>query len=132
MGEKGWTGRLLVAPIPIMAELVWDRLPQPAAYLLVMEQGPQVKARGMPKGPKMVREALQTKRTPVHFSVSDDKLGATWLGSVPPQPSHYNKLGELREYRPTLHQQQPTVNLQNPLPAPKPKLTILKAAQKRG
>ena len=47
------------------------------AYLLVTEQGPQVKARGMPKGPKMDRKAFQTKRTPVHYSVSDVRVGAT-------------------------------------------------------
>ena len=88
MGEEGWTGTLLVSPIPIMAKLVWDRLPQPTVYLLVTEKGPQVKGRRKHKGPKMARKALHAKRTPVHFSVSDIKVGATWLGSVPPQPSH--------------------------------------------
>ena len=67
-----------------MAELVWDRLPQSAAYLLFTEQGPQVKVRGMPKDPKIVGAVFQTKRAPVHSSVSDVKVGATWLGSVPP------------------------------------------------
>ena len=39
--------------------------------------------------------------------------------------------GELRECGPTPHQQQPAVNLQHSLPDPEPKLTILKAPQKR-
>ena len=53
---RGRTDRsTLVTPIPIMAKLVWDRPPQPTAYLLAVEQGPQVKAKGMPKDPKMVR-----------------------------------------------------------------------------
>ena len=68
-----------------MAELVWDRLHQPMAYLLVMEQGPQDKVRGMPKGPKTIREALQIGRTPVPSSASGATVGATWLRSVPPQ-----------------------------------------------
>ena len=34
-----WTGALLAAQIPIMAKLVWDRLPQSAAPLSDMAQG---------------------------------------------------------------------------------------------
>ena len=71
-----------------MAKLVWDRLPQPTVYLLVVEQGPWVKVEEMPQDPKVVMAAFQTKRTPVHSSVSDVKVGATWLRSVLPQPSH--------------------------------------------
>ena len=85
VGEEGQTGTLLVTSIPIMAKPVWDRLPQPAAYLLVTDQGPQVKARGIPKGPKSIREALEIGRTPVPSSTSGVKVGATWLGNVPPQ-----------------------------------------------
>ena len=88
MGEEVWTELLLVASIPIMAKLVWDRLPQPTVYPLVVEQGPQVKVREVLKDPKMVRAVFQTRRTPVHSSVLDVKVGATWLGSVLPQPSH--------------------------------------------
>ena len=79
---------LLVTPIPIMAKLVGDRLPQPAVYLLVVGHGQQGKVNGMPKDPEMVRVMLQTRRTPVHFSVSDVRVGATWLGRVPPQSKH--------------------------------------------
>ena len=60
--------------------------PQATAYLPVAEQGPQVKARGMSKGPKIAREALQIGRTPVPSSASGVKIRATWLGNVPPQP----------------------------------------------
>ena len=88
MGEGGQTELLLVAPVPIMAELIWDILPQPTVYLQVMEQEPQVKVRGMHKDPKMVRAAFQTRRTPVHSSVSDVKVGATWLRSMLPKPSY--------------------------------------------
>ena len=70
-----------------MAKLVCDRLHQPSVYLLVMEQGLQVKVREMPEDPQMVRAAFQTRRTPVHYSVLDVKVGATWLRSVLPQPS---------------------------------------------
>ena len=87
-GREGQTGEPLVAPIPIMVELVWDRLPQPTVYPLVVGQGLQGKVKGMPKDPKMVRVMLQTRRTPVHFCVSNVKAGATWLWSVPPQPNH--------------------------------------------
>ena len=69
---------------------------------------------------------LQTRRTPVHFSVSTVKVGATWLGGVKPD------WWELRECIPTPHQQQSTVDLQHYLPDPKPKLTLLKAVQKKG
>ena len=58
MREDEQTGTLLVTPTPIMAKLVQDRLPQPTVYLLVVEQGPQVKVREMPKGPEIPREAL--------------------------------------------------------------------------
>ena len=85
MGEQGWPGTLLVAPTPIMAKLVWDILTQPTAYLLVMEQGPQVKARGMAKGPKIIGEALQIGRTPVPSSASGAKVGAIWLRNVQPR-----------------------------------------------
>ena len=39
MGEDGWTGTPLVTPAPTMVKLVWDRLPQPTAYLPVMAPG---------------------------------------------------------------------------------------------
>ena len=39
--------------------------------------------------------------------------------------------GELRECGQTPHQQQ-SINLQHSLPDPKPKLTLMKAAKKRG
>ena len=68
-----------------MAKLVLDRLLQPAVYLPVMVQGPQVKTREMPKGLKIVREALQIGRTPVSSSASGAKVGAAWLWNVPPQ-----------------------------------------------
>ena len=61
------------------------RLPPPTMYLLVMEQGPQSKVKEMPKDPKIDRVMLQTRSTTVYFSVSDVKVGATWLGSVSPQ-----------------------------------------------
>ena len=86
MGEDGWTGTLLVTPAPTMAKLAWDRPPWPAVYLPAVVQGPQVKARDrMPKGPKIAREALQIGRTPAPSSASSAKVGATWLGNVPPQ-----------------------------------------------
>ena len=87
MGGGGQIELLLVALIPTMAKLVQDRLPQPTVYLLVAEQQPQVKVKEMPKDPKMDRVMLPTRRTPVHFSVSNVKVGATWLGSVLPQPN---------------------------------------------
>ena len=84
VGEEGQTEILLVTPIPIMAKLVYGQTT--SAHSISAGHGPQVKARGMPR--IMVRAAFQTRRTPVHFSVSDVKVGATWLVSVPPQPSH--------------------------------------------
>ena len=87
MGEGGQTELLLVIPIPIMAKLVRDRLPQPTVYLLVMGQGQQGKVKGMPKDPKMVRVMLQTRRAPIQFSVSNVKIEAIWPESVPPQPN---------------------------------------------
>ena len=41
MGGDGQTGALLATPAPIMARLVWDRLPQPAAHLPAVPQGLQ-------------------------------------------------------------------------------------------
>ena len=57
VGEDRWTGTLLVTPAPTMVKLAWDRPPQPTAYLLVMAQGPQVKARDRQnvQGPKITR-----------------------------------------------------------------------------
>ena len=72
-------------PIPILTKLVLDRLLQPRAYLPVVAQGPQVKARELPKGPKIAREALQIGRTPVPSNASGAKVGATWLENVPSQ-----------------------------------------------
>ena len=60
-----------------MAKMVWDRLLQPAVYLLVMAQGPQVKAREMPKGLKIAREALQMGRKTVASSASGATVRAT-------------------------------------------------------
>ena len=85
IGEDGQTGTLLVTPTPIMGKLVWDRQPQSTSYLLVVAQGLQVKARKMPKYPKIPTEALQMGRTPVPYSASGAKVGVTWLGNVPPQ-----------------------------------------------
>ena len=85
MGEGGQTGTLLVLPTPIMAKLVLDKMLQPTAYLPITEQGPQVKAREMPKGLNIAREALQIRRTTVPSSASGAKVGATWLRNVPPQ-----------------------------------------------
>ena len=85
-GEDRQTGTLLVAPVPIMARLAWDRPPQPTVYLSVVAQRPQVKARDrMPKGPKRAREAPQIGRIPAPSSASGAKVGATWLRNVPPQ-----------------------------------------------
>ena len=90
VGEDGWTGTLLDVPTLIMAKLVWDRLLLPAGPLLAMARGPPLleDRDRIPKDPKIVREALQTKRIPVCCNVSDVKVEATWLWSVPPQPSH--------------------------------------------
>ena len=69
-----------------MGKLVLHRLPQSAVYLLIMELGPQVKAREIPKGSKIPREALKIGRTPFPSNASGAKVGATWHGNVPPQP----------------------------------------------
>ena len=59
MGGDIWIGALLAAPAPIMAELVWDRLPQSAAHLLAVAQGlQQVGTRDrIAKGQKIDRKA---------------------------------------------------------------------------
>ena len=87
VGEDRQTGTLLDALTPIMVKLVWDRLLPLNAPLLAMAWGsPLLEARDrMLKDPKMAREALQI-RTPVPSNVSGAKVGATWLGNVPPQP----------------------------------------------
>ena len=84
VGVDGCTGALLATPVPIMAELVWDRLPQSTVHLSVMAQGPPLlEARDQThKGP---RKALQIRRTPVPSSASGANVGATWLGNVPPK-----------------------------------------------
>ena len=74
---------------PIMAKLAWDRLPWSAVHMLLMAQGPQVKTRDrMPKGPKIDRRALLPGGIPDSSNISGARVGATWLGNVPPQPSH--------------------------------------------
>ena len=97
VGEDRQTEMLLLNPTPTMVKLAWGNLPQLAADLPVKAQEPQIKVKGMPKGPKIVREDLQTKRTPVHFSVSDVKVGATWLGMCNPSQVVKPNWGELRE-----------------------------------
>ena len=125
MGKDGQIGTLLVTPVPTMVKLAWDRLPQPAVYLPVVAQGPQVKARDrMPKEGSQLPPVLQMPR-----------LGPYGSGMCHPSQDFKTCLGELRECRPTPHQhqlQQPTVGPQHSLPDPKPKLAILKATQKKG
>ena len=130
MGEEEWAELILVTPIPIMAKLVWDRPPQPIVYLLVMEQGPQVQVREVPKDPKMVRVVFQTRRaqfTPV-FPMS--RLGPHGLGVCYLSKS-LNQTWGTEGMWPIPHQQQPTVNLQHSLPNPESRPIILKEAQKR-
>ena len=79
--EHSWS-----PPAPTMVKLAWGRPPQPAVYLLVTVQGPQIKARDkIPKGPKIAREALHIRRIPAPSNASGSKVRATWLGNVPPQ-----------------------------------------------
>ena len=87
VGGEGQTGVSLVTPIPIMVKLVWDRLPQPTVYLLVAGQELQSKVRGMPKYPKMARVILQIRRTPVHFSFCDGKVGDHMAWECATQPN---------------------------------------------
>ena len=88
---RGWMDRN--TPICPNSHNGWTGLGQPAVYLLVMAQGLQVKAREMPKGPKIPREALQIRGTPVPSSASGTKVGATWLGNVPPPGKTLNQAG---------------------------------------
>ena len=77
-----------------MVKLACDRLSQLAAYLPVMAQGLQVKARDrMPNGPNIAREALQTGRTPVPSTASGAKDGATWLGKCATPAKTLNQSG---------------------------------------
>ena len=68
-----------------MAKLVWDRLPQCAAHLLAMAQGPPL-VYPRDRTAKGVKKALLTGRTPAPYSVSAARAGAIWLGNVPAQP----------------------------------------------
>ena len=60
------------------------------------------------------------------------RLGPHGLGVCHPSQIIKPDQREPREYGPSPHQQQPTVDLQHSLPDPKPKPTLLKAVQKRG
>ena len=126
MGEDRWTGTLLDAPTPLMAELVWD--------LLAMAQGPPLlEARDrMPKDPKIARKALQIGSTPVPSNVSGARLRPHGLGMCHPSKDFKPVQGELRKCSPIPHQQHPTLGPQHSFPDPEPKLTILKATQKKG
>ena len=113
-----------------MAELVLHRLPQPTVYLLVMEQGPQVKAREMPKGPKIPRKALQNRKDTSSLQCFRCQGWGhmAWECAIPAKT-----LNQSGGNKPHQHQsQEPTVGSQHSLPDPKPKLTILKVAQKKG
>ena len=74
-------------PIPTMAKLVWDRLPQPAEYLLVTEQGPQIQVREGPRTQRWSGQSFKQKGpqfTPV-FLIS--RLGSHGLGVCYPAKS---------------------------------------------
>ena len=83
---RGWMDRNTPScPAPTMVKLAWDGLPQPTAYLLVIVQGSQVKARDrMPNDLKITREALQIGRTPVPSNASGTKVGPHDLGMCHP------------------------------------------------
>ena len=134
MGGDRQTGALLATPSPIMAKLVWDRLPQATARLLAVAQGsPLVEHRD--RTSKGIKRAPSTGRTPAPYSALDARVGAISLRSVPPWPNFKLVQGELRECGPTPHwcqPQQPTVGPQHSLPDLKPKLTTMKVAQKKG
>ena len=84
MGGDGWTGALLATPAPIMAKLLWDRLPWSAAHLLAMAQEPPlVEPRN--RTPKGIKKAPPTGRTPAPYSASGARGGVIWLGNMPPQ-----------------------------------------------
>ena len=61
MGEERWTGALLATPAPIMAKLVWDRLPQSAVHLSDVVQGPPL-LEARDQTPKHLKKAPQTQR----------------------------------------------------------------------
>ena len=77
MGGDRWTGALLVTPAPIMAKLVWDRLPQSAVHLSDVVWGPPL-LEARDQTPKGLKKAPPTGRTPVPSSASGAKVGATW------------------------------------------------------
>ena len=84
-GGRGQTDRNTPGhPSSKNGQLVWYRLPQSTVHQSDMTQGPPLlEIRDQThKGP---RKALQIRRTPVPSSASDAKVGATWLGNVPPQ-----------------------------------------------
>ena len=105
MGGDRWTGALLATPAPIMAKLVWDRLPQLAVHLSDVAQGPPL-LEARDHTPKDLKKAPPTGRTPVLSSASGARLWAIWLWNVPPQQRFKPVQRELRECGP------------NPLPAP--------------
>ena len=108
MGGDRWTGSLLATPAPIMARPLWDRLPQSVAHLPPAAQGlQQVETRHRnAKGLKIDGKAEPTGETPAISSALGARVGAIWLGNVPPHPKLYTSPGG-------------TVGMQpNPMPAP--------------
>ena len=85
MVGDGRTEALLAASAPIMAELVWDRQPQPTAHLLAVAQGPAL-AEARDRIPKGLKKAPSTGRTPAPYSALGPKVGAIWFGNVPSKP----------------------------------------------
>ena len=84
MGGDRETEALLAAPALIMAELVWDRLPQPTVHLLaVAQQPPLVEPRD--RTPKGLKKAPSAGRTPATSSAPGARVGAIRLRNVLPQ-----------------------------------------------
>ena len=76
------------------------------------------------------RVVLRAQRTPTPCNVSDARVGATWQGSVQLQPNIKPGWGDPGECGQTPLQQQ-SVSSQHSLSGPKPKLTQVKAVNKK-
>ena len=85
MGGDRWTGALLAAPAPILAKLVWDRLPQPTVHLSAVAQEPPLVEPG-DRAPKDLKKIPPTRGIPTCSSASGARVGAIWLGNAPLEP----------------------------------------------
>ena len=131
MGEGKQIGTLLSAPALTMVRLAWVKLLLFAVPQLQTEKALILNEGGIYGCRTVHRVVLRAQGTPTHCNASDARVGVIWQGSAPLQPKCKTRMGGPKGMWSSPLQQQ-SVSSQHSLSGPKPKLTQVKAVNRKG